>query len=101
MAFVILTPAAEKEYAGRHREFEADLRAFAKTRLPGFARPEWVQVVDELPVSICANLLVQDSSHAWVENFNRQDNEDGPPRLRFQAMKWCLNGNIGYLRMYL
>ena len=92
MAFVILTPAAEKEYAGRHREFEADLKAFAKMRLPGFARPEWVQVVDELPVSIRANLLAitQESSHSWAENFDRQDNEDGPPRLRFQAMKWYL-----------
>ncbi|KAL5495475.1 hypothetical protein ACEPAI_938 [Sanghuangporus weigelae] len=48
MAFVILTPAAEKEYAGRHKEFEKDLKVFAKTRLPGFACPEWVQVVDEL-----------------------------------------------------
>lgn len=51
MAFVILTPAADKEYAGRHSQFEADLKSFAKTRLPGFACPEWVRVVDELPVS--------------------------------------------------
>lgn len=51
MAFVILTPAADKEYAGRHSQFESDLKSFAKTRLPGFACPEWVRVVDELPVS--------------------------------------------------
>lgn len=50
MAFVILTSSAEKEYAGRHREFEADLKKFARTRLPGFATPEWVRVEDELPV---------------------------------------------------
>lgn len=51
MAFVILTPAAEKEYAGKHHEFEVELKNFARSRLPGFACPEWVRVVDELPVS--------------------------------------------------
>ena len=51
MAFVILTPAAGKEYVNRHQDFEADLKKFARSRLPGFACPEWVQVMDELPVS--------------------------------------------------
>ena len=51
MAFVILTPAAEKEYVNRHADFEADLKKFARGRLPGFACPEWVRVMDELPVS--------------------------------------------------
>ncbi|KAL5535321.1 hypothetical protein ACEPAF_3415 [Sanghuangporus sanghuang] len=57
MAFVILTPAAEKEYAGRHKEFERDLKTFVKTRLPGFARPEWVQVVDELPKTSTGKIM--------------------------------------------
>ena len=52
MAFVILTPIAEKEYVGRYMDFEAELKKFAKTRLPGFACPEWVRVVDKLPVRI-------------------------------------------------
>lgn len=52
MAFIILTPAGNKEYAGRHRDFEDDLKKFAKTRLPGFACPEWVSILDELPVSL-------------------------------------------------
>lgn len=50
MAFVILTSPAEKDYAGRHKEFETELKKFARTKLPGFAAPEWVRVVDELPV---------------------------------------------------
>lgn len=57
MAFVILTPVGEKEYAGKHNEFEADLKRFARTRLPGFACPEWVRVVDELPVSLSTEYL--------------------------------------------
>lgn len=51
MAFVTLTSPADKQYAGRHKEFEADLKTFARQRLPGFACPEWVTVIDELPVS--------------------------------------------------
>jgi acyl-coenzyme A synthetase/AMP-(fatty) acid ligase len=49
MAFVILQPAAVKKWSGRHDEFEQDLKVHLKGRLPGFARPEWVCVVDELP----------------------------------------------------
>ena len=50
-AFVVLTPSAELQYATKHDVFERDLKAFAKGRLPGFACPEWVRVLDELPVS--------------------------------------------------
>ncbi|KAH8120100.1 acetyl-CoA synthetase-like protein [Phellopilus nigrolimitatus] len=57
MAFVILTPAAEKEYAGRHEAFEADLKKFARTRLPGFACPEWVRVVDDLPKTSTGKIM--------------------------------------------
>ncbi|OBZ65771.1 Acetate/butyrate--CoA ligase AAE7, peroxisomal [Grifola frondosa] len=49
MAFVILHPSHEKKWAGRHAEFADDLKKHARARLPGFACPEWVSVVDELP----------------------------------------------------
>jgi len=35
-----------------HAEFEKDLKDHAKGRLPGFARPEWVEIVGVLPVSL-------------------------------------------------
>jgi acyl-coenzyme A synthetase/AMP-(fatty) acid ligase len=49
MAFVLLQPAAIKKWNGHHDEFEQELKNHTKGRLPGFARPEWVRVVDELP----------------------------------------------------
>ncbi|KAJ3542282.1 hypothetical protein NM688_g5987 [Phlebia brevispora] len=49
MAFVILRTDAAKRWAGKHAEFAADLKRHARSRLPGFACPEWVQVVEELP----------------------------------------------------
>ena len=67
MAFVILRPGARKQWGaagdsangqkdanGKQEPsaFERELKAYAKGRLPGFACPEWVEVVDELPVSI-------------------------------------------------
>lgn len=52
MAFVILHPQHTSRWAGRHLEFAKDLKEHAKTRLPGFACPEWVEVVPELPVSL-------------------------------------------------
>ncbi|KAF7320258.1 putative acyl-activating enzyme 1, peroxisomal [Mycena kentingensis (nom. inval.)] len=45
-AFVILKPSGAKKWKHKHDKFEADLKAHAKQRLPGFASPEWVQVVD-------------------------------------------------------
>lgn len=55
MAFVILHPQHAEKWKGKHREFEVDLKAHAKGRLPGFACPEWVEVVPELPVSHAFN----------------------------------------------
>ncbi|EJD47843.1 acetyl-CoA synthetase-like protein [Auricularia subglabra TFB-10046 SS5] len=43
MAFAVLRPGMSGD------GFEARLKAFAKERLPGFACPEWVRVVDALP----------------------------------------------------
>ncbi len=51
MAFVILHPQHATKWVGRHHEFGKDLKEHAKRCLPGFACPEWVEVVPELPVS--------------------------------------------------
>lgn len=50
MAFVTFHPQHSQRWAGRHCEFEQELKQYAKTRLPGFACPEWISVVPELPV---------------------------------------------------
>jgi acyl-coenzyme A synthetase/AMP-(fatty) acid ligase len=49
MAFVLLRPAAAAKWAARPHDFEVELKRHARTRLPGFACPEWVRVVEELP----------------------------------------------------
>ncbi|KIP08879.1 hypothetical protein PHLGIDRAFT_103706 [Phlebiopsis gigantea 11061_1 CR5-6] len=49
MAFVILKTHSVAKWQGRHDEFEGELKRFSKGRMPGFACPEWVRVVDELP----------------------------------------------------
>ena len=51
MAFVVLHPHHASAWQGRHDKFSKELKEFAKTRLPGFACPEWVEIVPELPVS--------------------------------------------------
>ena len=50
MAFVILHVESAKRWAGKQVEFALELKAHARGRLPGFAVPEWVAVVEELPV---------------------------------------------------
>ena len=52
MAFVILHNTHKDKWHGKHDDFGKALKQYAKTRLPGFACPEWVTVVEELPVSI-------------------------------------------------
>ncbi|CUA73936.1 fatty-acyl-CoA synthase [Rhizoctonia solani] len=49
MAYVILHGHKAAKWKGKHAAFEADLKEHAKKRLPGFACPEWVEVVPELP----------------------------------------------------
>lgn len=58
MAFVILHPQKAAKWKSRHAEFEQDLKKHARSRLPGFACPEWVSVVDELPVSVSSYVPV-------------------------------------------
>lgn len=56
MAFVILRNDAVKKWQGKDGAFEEELKKFARTRLPGFACPEWVRIVTELPVSFISFL---------------------------------------------
>lgn len=49
MAFCILHPQHAENWKDKPREFEVELKAYAKKLLPGFACPEWVEVVRELP----------------------------------------------------
>jgi hypothetical protein len=51
MAFVILHKHHAGTWTEKHDEFAQELKQHARTRLPGFACPEWVLVVEELPVS--------------------------------------------------
>ena len=76
MAFVVLHPDHVLKWRGRHLEFEKDLKAHAKERLPGFACPEWVEIVVELPVSlsITSNGLVM--LKKYIENIHRQNTQD-------------------------
>lgn len=55
MAFVVLHPQLVSSWKGRHNDFGKELKAHAKERLPGFACPEWVEIVQELPVSFVFN----------------------------------------------
>ncbi|EJU01917.1 AMP-dependent synthetase and ligase [Dacryopinax primogenitus] len=49
MAFVILHSHEEGKWKGKDKEFEIELKKFARQSLPGFAVPEWVAIVKELP----------------------------------------------------
>ena len=57
MAFVILHPQRAGRWKDRATAFERDLKAHARKTLPGFACPEWVEVVETLPVSLSVGLL--------------------------------------------
>ncbi|KAG6836817.1 hypothetical protein H0H93_002839 [Arthromyces matolae] len=51
MAFVVLHPQHAAKWVGRQAQFSAELKGHARKKLPGFACPEWVEVVQDLPVS--------------------------------------------------
>ncbi|ETW86902.1 hypothetical protein HETIRDRAFT_377557 [Heterobasidion irregulare TC 32-1] len=57
MAFVILHAAAAARWAGKHGHFADALKTHARARLPGFATPEWVEVVAELPKTSTGKIL--------------------------------------------
>ncbi|KAF9452623.1 acetyl-CoA synthetase-like protein [Macrolepiota fuliginosa MF-IS2] len=57
MAFVILHPQHATKWADRHHDFIKDMKEHAKARLPGFACPEWVEIVPELPKTSTGKIL--------------------------------------------
>jgi len=57
MAFVILHPQHAEKWQDKHDEFSDDLKKHAKIRLPGFAVPEWISVVLELPKTSTGKIL--------------------------------------------
>ncbi|KAJ7169689.1 hypothetical protein C8R46DRAFT_1264981 [Mycena filopes] len=59
-AFVILKSKSATKWKGRHNAFGEELKAYAKPRLPGFACPEWVDVVPELPKTSTGKILKTD-----------------------------------------
>jgi hypothetical protein len=76
MAFVLLRPQACSKWKGKDAEIEIELKKFSRPKLPGFARPEWVQVVDELPVDLLAILLLYCSAYVEyveIENIHGQN----------------------------
>lgn len=58
MAFVVLHPQHVAKWKGRHADFFESLKTHAKTRLPGFACPEWCEVVPDLPVNNLSFLVL-------------------------------------------
>jgi acyl-coenzyme A synthetase/AMP-(fatty) acid ligase len=57
MAFVCLKEDSTFRPKDCHAEFEKELKKYAAQVLPGFARPEWVEVVDELPKTSTGKVL--------------------------------------------
>ncbi|KAI0257390.1 acetyl-CoA synthetase-like protein [Lactifluus subvellereus] len=57
MAYVILHAESAKRWAGKHAQFSSALKAHARERLPGFATPEWVVVVEELPKTSTGKIM--------------------------------------------
>jgi len=57
MAYVVLHTESARRWAGRHAEFSSVLKAHARLRLPGFATPEWVVIVEELPKTSTGKIM--------------------------------------------
>ena len=77
-AYVILHTESAQRWAGKHAEFSTALKAHARQRLPGFATPEWVVIVEELPV--CPFRYAHPHGifkRQSLENVNRKDHENG------------------------
>ncbi|KAG1885742.1 acyl-CoA synthase [Suillus subluteus] len=57
MAFVVLRPEHATKWKDNHDGFATELIRHARTHLPGFACPEWVEIVDELPKTSTGKIL--------------------------------------------
>lgn len=58
MAWVVLRPSSVNKWKDRKDDFQIELIKFAKSRLPGFACPEWVLIVEELPKTSYVMMLL-------------------------------------------
>jgi acyl-CoA synthetase (AMP-forming)/AMP-acid ligase II len=76
MAYVILYAEAARRWAGKHAAFSSALKAHARERLPGFATPEWVVIVEELPVCPLVARV-----HEAVQNVALRTRKRRPERL--------------------
>ena len=82
MAFVVLHPQFISFWKGRHDDFAKELKAHAKERLPGFACPEWVEVVQELPVNFVlimntyVELMLGSTENIHWEDFENRITKD-------------------------
>lgn len=76
MAFVTLHSGRALGWKNKHKEFEIDLKAHARKRLPGFAVPEWVVVVSDLPVGRDRSGVLK-SLIFDLENLYRKDPKSG------------------------
>ena len=86
MAFVILHKHHIKTWEGRHDGFSQELKQYAKTRLPGFACPEWVTVVEDLPVSLRSGDLQAHVFITQIENVDRENSQDKLAKDRCEAL---------------
>jgi hypothetical protein len=69
--------------------FTQELQAFSRKKLPGFACPEWVLIVDELPVSIMFwkdKHLADSGVPVITENVYRQNTQDQPSKICREAL---------------
>ncbi|KAH9968801.1 acetyl-CoA synthetase-like protein [Russula dissimulans] len=57
MAYIILRPESARRWDGKHAEFSSTLKTYARERLPGFAAPEWIVVVEELPKTSTGKIM--------------------------------------------
>lgn len=85
MAFVILKTESVGKWQGKGNEFEAVLKKHARERLPGFACPEWVTIVDSLPVSLSGYWR----SDAYMLTYGRAENIDGEDSEGTAAQDCC------------
>ena len=86
MAFVILHKHHIKTWEGRHDGFSQELKQYAKTRLPGFACPEWVTVVEDLPVSLRSGDLQAHVFITQIENVDGENSQDKLAKDRCEAL---------------
>ena len=96
MAFITLRPQYTRLWEGRHHEFEKDLKQHARARLPGFACPEWVTVVQDLPVS--SYFMIQVTPvYPTSENFHWEDRKDRTSQGCSQVVKLGLESTVHLL----